>query len=424
MNMQLAPAIPDEAARLKELQALQLLDTPAEERYTSIVRTLRAIYKVPIAYISLVDAERQWFKARVGLEIIETPRGISLCGHAIAQPTPLVVPEMLDDERFHDNPLVTESPHLRFYAGMRLLGPTGQAVGTLCMADTAPHPQGIDTGPLEELAHLAEQQFKLLDLISSQRQLLEVRDELLKTQTQLQNELNDAAEYVHSLLPARLEGEIASDHELVACSDLGGDLFGYSWLAEDELAIYLLDVSGHGVGASLLSVSAFSALRRQALPGVCFTDVESVLNGMNAAFPMDEHNEKFFTLWYGVFHTGRRELEYGAAGHPPALLWQRAQGPCTTLKSDQLMIGVSPDYSYQSERIRIQKGARLYVYSDGAFELDNSHGRQLGIKGLMEVIQQNSDRPAQRVAAIREGLQKWQGQSDFVDDFSMIELVL
>ncbi|ADG66657.1 Stage II sporulation E family protein [Planctopirus limnophila DSM 3776] len=419
-----APHLPNEEQRIQELYALELLDTPPEDRYDSIIRALRAVYKVPIAYISLVDRDRQWFKARVGLEILETPRSISFCGHAIAQQEPLVVPDLTQDSRFADNPMVLEAPHLRFYAGLRLSGPTGQPVGTLCMADTVPFEKPFDDAPLKELAHLVEQQFQMLDLISAQKKLLEVRAQLLQTQALLQNELRDAAEYIHSLLPTPLTESISTSHELVACSELGGDLFGYHWISEEELAIYLLDVSGHGVGASLLSVSALNALRRQALPGICFTDVESVLCAMNSAFPMEEHNGKFLTLWYGVFHTGRRELEYGAAGHPPALLWQRPGGPCTKLVSNQIMIGAAADFPYQAERVRVQQGARLYVYSDGAFELDSPAGESLGIQGLIQTIEKNAHRSSQRVSAIRESLQAFQGSADFVDDFSMIELCL
>ncbi|WP_194723367.1 GAF domain-containing protein [Noviherbaspirillum malthae] len=134
--MQSAPIPADEQQRLEALRALLILDTPPEERFDRIVEFAAAEFDVPIALISLIDENRQWFKARTGLGVCETPRDISFCGHAIHCDKVLVVPDARVDERFVDNPLVLGEPYIRFYAGAPLIMPDGQAIGTLCLIDT------------------------------------------------------------------------------------------------------------------------------------------------------------------------------------------------------------------------------------------------------------------------------------------------
>lgn len=149
-----APKPDDEAQRLAALRALLILDTPPEERFDKVVAFAQAEFDVPVALISLVDGERQWFKANVGLPLCQTARDISFCGHAILQPDILLVPDALADPRFADNPLVTGAPHVRFYAGAPLINPSGHALGTLCLIDH--RPRQLDTVELSILATLRD----------------------------------------------------------------------------------------------------------------------------------------------------------------------------------------------------------------------------------------------------------------------------
>jgi PAS domain S-box-containing protein len=154
-----AAALPrDEDARLAALHSLGILDTPAEERFDRITRVASALFDVPIALVSLVDANRQWFKSCVGLDIPETPRAVSFCAHAILGEGTLVIPDTLQDARFADNPFVTGDPLVRFYAG-RPLRADGQALGTLCLIDQ--RPRTLDErqlGLLDDLGAWAEQE--------------------------------------------------------------------------------------------------------------------------------------------------------------------------------------------------------------------------------------------------------------------------
>jgi phosphoserine phosphatase RsbU/P len=304
-----APPVPiNEIERLADLQALKILDTPPEERFDRIVALAAATFDVPIAYIALVDSDRQWFKATHGLEISETKREISFCGHTILQKEPLIIPDATQDERFRDNPLVLGEPYTRFYAGFPLAGPKGHNVGTLCLA--SPNPRTLTAHELnifQKIGELTEQTLNAFDLISSQHQLLETRNQLLSTQQQLAFELDQADQYIRSLLPKKLEGSIQTDWRFISSSQLGGDGFGYHWLDTQHLAIYLFDVSGHGVGAALLSATLLKAI-----PYLSSStrDPGDILHSLNEAFPMQENGGRFITCWYGLYNTESRELKF------------------------------------------------------------------------------------------------------------------
>ncbi|QYK09962.1 GGDEF domain-containing protein [Shewanella mangrovisoli] len=136
--MQLPPVPENELQRLATLRALNVLDTDVEERFDRITRLTRRIFSLPICVVTLVDANRQWFKSRQGLEVTETPRDISFCAHAINHDGIFVVHDALKDPRFCDNPLVTEPPHIRFYVGYPLTIHGEFRVGTLCLIGNEP----------------------------------------------------------------------------------------------------------------------------------------------------------------------------------------------------------------------------------------------------------------------------------------------
>ena len=160
------PAIPqDEAERLRVLRSLDILDTPAEERFDRLTRIANRLFDVPIALVSLVDENRQWFKSSVGLAATETPRDISFCGHAILGDDIFVVNDALSDRRFADNPLVLANPNIRFYAGCPLTALNGSKLGTMCLIDR--EPKGFtknDRDILKDLASMVEREIDLTQL--------------------------------------------------------------------------------------------------------------------------------------------------------------------------------------------------------------------------------------------------------------------
>jgi diguanylate cyclase (GGDEF)-like protein len=163
-----SPAKPaNEQARLNILHSLDILDSSPEERFDRLTRLARKLFDVPIALISLVDAERQWFKSSSGLDIKQTPRDISFCGHAILHDDILAVTDTSKDERFFDNPLVTEAPYIRFYAGCPLMMADGTKLGTLCLFDREPRNfDEDDYALLRDLAHMAEQEITALQRVT------------------------------------------------------------------------------------------------------------------------------------------------------------------------------------------------------------------------------------------------------------------
>lgn len=156
------PAIPvNETARLMSLHAMRILDTPEEERYDRITRMAKRVFGVPICLISLVDSNRQWFKSKQGLEACETNREVSFCGHAITDESILVVPDANLDPRFKDNPLVTEAPFIRFYAGCPIRNGAGHRIGTVCIIDRKPRDfPDEDHATLRDFAAMVEDELR------------------------------------------------------------------------------------------------------------------------------------------------------------------------------------------------------------------------------------------------------------------------
>jgi len=173
--MNSAPVPSNEARRLKILWQYEVLDTVPEEVFDDMAELAGAICDAPISLISLVDENRQWFKARVGLDATETTRDISFCAHAILQPGLFIVPDATKDERFKDNPLVTGNPQVRFYAGAPLVTPDGHALGTLCVLDKKPRElKPAQLKALRVLAHLVVSQ---LELRRHSKELAKERDD-------------------------------------------------------------------------------------------------------------------------------------------------------------------------------------------------------------------------------------------------------
>jgi diguanylate cyclase (GGDEF)-like protein len=171
--MEAPPLTPNEPFRLNSLRRLQLLDTPIEERFERITRLAQQLLDVPIAAISLIDADRQWFKSIQGLPVTETARDVSFCGHTILGEGGLVVPDARTDPRFSDNPFVTSDPHIVFYAGRPLHGPDGGVVGTLCVIDRRPrHLDDKTISALQDLATMAERELSVMVMNTVQQDMI------------------------------------------------------------------------------------------------------------------------------------------------------------------------------------------------------------------------------------------------------------
>lgn len=160
-----------EASRLERLYELQILDTPNEIVLDRLTRTAAHVANAPMAYISLIDRDRQWMKSKMNLDVSETPRSVAFCDHTIRTSEVLVVPDSLQDSRFRDSPLVHGSPGIRFYCGAPLMTPDGYGIGSLCVIDTQPrdHPSPAVITCMEDLAATAMDIMKMRLVIANQR---------------------------------------------------------------------------------------------------------------------------------------------------------------------------------------------------------------------------------------------------------------
>jgi diguanylate cyclase (GGDEF)-like protein/PAS domain S-box-containing protein len=210
-----------EEARIQALHALGLLDTPREDRFDRFTRLALAAFNVPIALVSLVDRERQWFKSHAGLDYRETPRPLAFCSHAIALDDMLVVADTLADERFVAHPHVTGAPHIRFYAGQPLHSVDGQPLGTLCILDTAPRAFGdAERRMLCDLAQLVQDELNRDVLVAARTRELQEKNAALELTMRLRMATERALRQKQELLDAVLE---TVDVGVVAC-DADGHL--------------------------------------------------------------------------------------------------------------------------------------------------------------------------------------------------------
>ncbi|MEW5734121.1 MAG: SpoIIE family protein phosphatase [Thermodesulfobacteriota bacterium] len=239
----------------------------------------------------------------------------------------------------------------------------------------------------------------------------------------LYEELAEAAKYVERLLPQPVsQGPVTADWRYIPSTSLGGDAFGYHTLPDGKLAVFLLDVSGHGVGAALLSVSVMNVLRSQSLPATDFSDPAQVLAGLNEAFAMEKQNGMFFTIWYGVYDSASRTLSFAGGGHPPALLLSPG-APVQRLFTRNLAIGAMPDIPFRKASVTIPADSTLFIYSDGVYEVTRRDGSVWPLDQFVAFMEERgrdaSPNPMDALLAHAKGLSAT-GALD--DDFSIVEM--
>jgi phosphoserine phosphatase RsbU/P len=276
---------------------------------------------------------------------------------------------------------------------------------------------------LELLARIRYHSKGYINLLQRNEAYLALQD----SQRRMAKDVAEAAKYVQSLLPAKLrKGAILADWRFIPSADLGGDTFGYDWLDDEHFAFYLLDVSGHGVGAALLSVSALNALRSQSLPQTDFRDPGQVLTALNRAFQMDQQNGLFFTIWYGIYHKTSRRLDYSGGGHPAVLLHtgpSAAEATLLQLESDGPMVGAIPELEFKTASCQVDAFGALSLYSDGVFEIEREDGStwpysefiEFMARAPLESEQSSMDRLIEHTRILG-------GSDEYKDDFSIVEL--
>ena len=244
----------------------------------------------------------------------------------------------------------------------------------------------------------------------------------LKAQKQiLEAELSEAADYVRSLLPMPMLHPFNINYTFIPSQQLGGDCFDYYWLDPDYLAIYLLDTAGHGLKATLPSISVLNLLRSRALKGLNYYQPKEVLNALNSTFQMSYQNDKYLTIWYGVYNIIRRELIYSSAGHPPAILLDRSND-IQLLKTPGMPIGMFPEVKYTNGFCKIEKNSTLYIFSDGAYEISLSDGQLMGLENFIQRVKRLYHVSSSPLENILNCLVDLNSKNTFDDDLSILQI--
>src|SRR6476469_3315457 len=241
----------------------------------------------------------------------------------------------------------------------------------------------------------------------------------------LEAELAEAAEYVQSLLPDPMTEPISIEAKFIPSRQLGGDCFDYNWLDADYLAIYLLDVAGHGLRAALPSVAVLNLLRSRTLPNIDYYKPSDVLRALNTTFQMSYQNDKYFTIWYGVYNRISRQLVYASAGHPPAVLI--SQSPASTakiqrLKTPGMPVGMFPDAPYVDNCCDVEDLSTLYIFSDGVYEIHQPDGNIWGLDPFVDLLAAYNGASADQLELVLNYIQKLNAKAVFDDDWSLLKV--
>ena len=263
---------------------------------------------------------------------------------------------------------------------------------------------------------------RMLQAARAEKALKASEAKLIKQNLLLQSELNRAANYVQSLLPKPLKHKIQTEHYFAPSAQLGGDIFDYYWLDDNHLAIYLLDVAGHGVQSALLSLSVLNLLRAQSLYNTNFYEPWTVLRELNRSFQMNETGDNYFTIWYGVISLERQELTYASAGHPPSILV--SNGEIKLLGDKNIPVGMLDSYCFEQQSHPIASGDRLYLLSDGVYEIFRTDGKIWGYDRLVQLIQEYQDRGDFPLSKIWQHVCSLHPQHTLEDDFSLLRVTL
>ena len=346
---------------------------------------------------------------------IEFAPGVGLPGQVWESAEPIWIANLVEDANFLRTSIAAKVPlHAAF--GFPILS-GDERLGVMTFFSREVQPPDADL-------------LKMMTAIGSQiGQFIkrkQAEEELQRQNEILQAELNQAAEYVRSLLPRPLKKRVTTEAQFVPSLQLGGDAFDYYWLDADHLAVYLLDVAGHGVRSALLSISVLNILRSQSLPSTNFSQPSAVLSALNRVFQMNEDGDDYFTIWYGVYNPVKRELVYACAGHPPAILLSEASisTPVKQLGSLSIPIGMLPEADFDDDSCEIQPGSILYLFSDGVYELLQPDGSIWGLNAFIDLLTDYNKSKSGNLEQVLHHIQRLNGNKVLDDDFSLLQINL
>lgn len=237
--------------------------------------------------------------------------------------------------------------------------------------------------------------------------------------------LEGASQYIQSLLPPPITtGPIRTEWLLLPSTRLGGDAFGHQYLDDDHFALYLLDVSGHGAEAAMLAVAVMNVLRQKTLHGADLAQPAEVLAKLNGMFQMEMRSSMFFTFWYGVYRPSDRTLNYASAGHHPAYLLPHDKHAMTALRTRNPAIGIMPDYPFAGGVVTVPPRGRLYLFSDGVFEIVTAGERRWELDDFLPMLRQPDQAGMAEPQRLYQAVHAVARRGPLEDDYSMLVATL
>jgi predicted ATPase len=253
------------------------------------------------------------------------------------------------------------------------------------------------------------------DLVDAAALLENLGDERMRA------EFAAGIKYVRDCIPPPMDGLVSVDWRYLPASTLGGDTIGYHWVDDDHLALYLIDVTGHGLDAALLSVSVANVIRGGALPGANMKQPDQVLAKLNDVFQGEHHGERFFTIWYGVYHCASRTMTWSGGGHPPSILLLPGEPNPLLLPSTGLIMGALRGVNFPAQSCPIPAGARLLIFSDGVFEIFRDEGPVWNLDACIAHMATLAEGGGSLMDDLLDDVYHLRGSARLDDDFSIIE---
>lgn len=263
--------------------------------------------------------------------------------------------------------------------------------------------------------HFAEG-FTTPDLVEATALLKELSDD------QMRKEFADGVAYVRGCIPPPMEGKVAVDWRYIPSSTLGGDTIGYHWIDDDHLALYLVDVTGHGLDSALLSISINNVIRSGSLPGADMRQPDQVLASLNASFQGRHHGGKLFTIWYGVYSSSTRVLRWSGGGHHSSMLLPPGAAEPILLSSTGPMMGIVPQANFPADAFLVPPGTRLLIFSDGVFEIRRDRKVVWDLTACVSHLSTLSQGDETVMDRLLEHVRLLRGSHQLDDDFSIIEV--
>ena len=263
------------------------------------------------------------------------------------------------------------------------------------------------------------------DRVHTMERLADSERQLRQQADLMRSELESAASYMASIMPTGLHGAVQVSSRYLPSQTLGGDCLDYYWIDDDHLVIKLIDVSGHGLEPALLAVSVHNLMRSGSLTNETMLAPEAVLTELNRLFAMDQHNDHYLTMWYGIYERSSRTLRYASAGAPPALAFNYATGTAVTstaLSTPATPVGMFEDAEFTSRTYHVPPGCRMLIYSDGASEIMLADGQQLTGAAFEDLTCRVAASSDWSLDDLIDELRALTPSHVFEDDFSLIQV--